>query len=70
MPSYTVCLLQATRIPPRYKKLVRCRVQGVKTVPMSLSEPAEVSKVGVMMEETMVETEQGSHITLVVENTG
>ena len=45
-------------------------MQGVKTVPMSLSEPAEVSKVGVMMEETMVETEQGSHITLVVENTG
>ena len=66
-PAHTVCLLQATRVPPRYKKLVRCRVQGVKTVPMSLFEPVEMSKVGVMMEEAMVGTEQGS---LVVENPG
>ena len=69
-PAHTVCLLQATRVPPCYKKLVRCRVQGVKTVPMSLFEPVEMSKVGVMMEEAMVETEQGSCITLVVENPG
>ena len=63
-----MCLLTATKIPPRHWKIVQCRITSLKTIPVSLFEPDVEGDVGIVMEEAMVETEAGSCVNLVVEN--
>ena len=70
--THSVRLLQATKVPPRYKKVVRAKVNGVNGIPVSLFEPerAQVEDIGVVMEEAIVGCLHGSVISLVVENHG
>ena len=70
VPTHTVHLLQATKIPPHHRKLVQMKVNGLRNVPMSLFEPdqGKANEVGVAVADAVVEASQGNCITLILEN--
>lgn len=70
VPAHTVHLLQATKIPPRHKKLVQMKVTGLRDVLTSLFEPdqGKASEIGVAVVDAIVEANQGNCITLILEN--
>ena len=70
VPTHTVHLLQATKIPPRHSKLVQIKVTGLRNVPMSLFEPdqGKADEVGVTVADAVVEANQGNCFTVILEN--
>ena len=70
VPTHTVHLLQATKIPQRHKKLVQMKVTGLRNVPTSLFEPdqGKVKEVEVAVADAVVEANRGNCITLILEN--
>ena len=70
VPTQSVCLLQATKILPRHKKLVQIRITGLKNVPTSLFEPdlGKANEVGVAVTDAIVEADHGNCITSILEN--
>jgi len=68
--AHAVCLLQATRVPARHQKLVRANVTGIQNLPLSVFMPVGEKQTteGVFIEEAVVESNQGSNITIIVRN--
>ena len=78
LPTSVMRLLHATRIPPRFKKMVRAKVDGeIDEIgkEMSLFTPCPMfichpMKNGLSMADSAVETKDGSGVVLVIENHG
>ena len=70
VPTHTVHLLQATKIPPRHRKLVQMKVSGLRNVPISLFEPnqGQANAIGVTVVDAIVEANHGNCITIILEN--
>ena len=70
VPTGVVRLLHATRIPPRFKKMVRAKVDGEIGEEMSLFTPCPmfIGHPIKSMADSAVETKDGSGVVLVIEN--
>ena len=69
IPTGVVCLLNATRIPAGYKKMVRAKVEGHIHEKMSLFTPTPQED-GLMIADSAVDLSDGSCVILVVQNPG